>query len=121
MLAVIVVVLTTTAVAGAFAARAATGPAKAAATAVAVTETEYTIAPSTNTAPPGKVTFTVTNSGTIAHKFGIKGNGVKKAIKGLIQPGKTKVITVLLKKKGAYTLFCALHQAQGMTATFTVA
>lgn len=120
--ALAVVVLAATAVAGgALAAIAAHGTARAATTKVTVTETDYAIAPSIDTVSPGKVTFTVTNSGAVAHKFGIKGNGVNKKILGLIKPGATKSVTVVLKKKGTYTLFCPLHQAQGMTATFTVA
>lgn len=119
-----VAALAATAVAGgALAAIAAHPTSRAAVSKIIVTETDYQIALDNNTVPPGKVNFVVTNSGSVAHKFALKGKvavGVKKAIKGLIQPGQTKSITIPLKK-GTYQLVCALHVGSGMTTTLTVA
>jgi plastocyanin len=110
---------------GALAAIAAHGTSRAVTSVIHVTEgaSGYTIGLDKSTVPPGKVTFIVTNSGTIAHKFALIGKvamGHKKAIKALIQPGQTKSITIPLTKR-TYLVVCPLHRAQGMSATLTVA
>jgi plastocyanin len=69
---------------------------------------------------PGKVVFKVTNVGKEAHNFVIL-SGINKATP-LIQPKKTKSLTVTFKKKGKYTYECTVgeHAEEGMLGTFTV-
>ena len=120
-----VIVLAATAVAGGalatVAARhTATGTAAAKTTKIVVTETDYAIALSkSSSVPVGTVKFVVHNTSATAHKFGVKGKGVNKLISGLIQPGKTKTLTVVLKK-GTYTVSCKIHVSLGMKATLVV-
>lgn len=94
-----------------------------------------------DTAPPGKVTFKVTNNGTILHEMVVlklkagttydqlkvdpKTNRVSESTTvgevGNVPKGKTKSVTLKLKK-GNYVLVCniAKHYALGMRAAFTV-
>jgi len=88
-------------------------------TRIAVTERDYTIALSKRSVPAGRITFVVHNRSRTAHRFGVKGNGVSKSIRGVIAPGKTKSLTVRLKK-GRYTVYCPIHVAQGMKTTLKV-
>ena len=98
-----------------------------------------TVAP--DAAPAGKVTFKVTNNGTILHemvvlklkagttydqlKVDAKTNRVSEATTvgevGNVPKGKTKSVTLKLKK-GNYVLVCniAKHYGLGMRAAFTV-
>jgi len=94
-----------------------------------------------DTAPAGKVTFKVTNNGTILHEMVVlklkagttydqlkvdpKTNRVSESTTvgevGNVPKGKTKSVTLKLKK-GNYVLVCniAKHYALGMRAAFTV-
>ena len=69
---------------------------------------------------PGKVIFKVTNVGKEAHNFVIL-SGINKATP-LIQPKKTKSLTVTFKKKGSYTYECTVgeHAEEGMLGRFKV-
>jgi plastocyanin len=115
-----VVALAAAAVAGGALAAIAAHSTGAMTTTVKATESNYEIVLSKKIVVPGNVHFVVHNSSKTAHKFGVKGNGVSKSISGLIQPGQTKSLTVLLKKKGTYTVYCALHASRGMKTTLTV-
>jgi uncharacterized cupredoxin-like copper-binding protein len=93
-----------------------------------------------DTAPAGKVTFSVTNNGTILHEMVVlklkagttydqlkvdSKNRVSEATTvgevGNVPKGKTKSVTLKLKK-GNYVLVCniAKHYGLGMRAAFTV-
>lgn len=85
-------------------------------TRIPVTEKNYRIVLKKHSFAKGKVTFVVKNTSTTVHEFRIVGPGLSKRIPGLINPGKTKTLTVTLKK-GSYTLSCPLHLALGMKTT----
>ncbi|HEY7208463.1 MAG TPA: plastocyanin/azurin family copper-binding protein [Gaiellaceae bacterium] len=73
-------------------------------------------------AASGKTTFVATNRGHLAHSLAISGPGIgKKRIVGVIGPGKTKSLTVTLKR-GTYRLWCPVpgHAALGMRTTLRV-
>jgi uncharacterized cupredoxin-like copper-binding protein len=84
------------------------------ATTVKVTAKEFSFALSTKSAKAGAVTFVVTNKGKLAHDFKIAG---KKT--ALINPGKTKTLTVTIKK-GSNPYLCTVpgHAAAGMKGIF---
>jgi uncharacterized cupredoxin-like copper-binding protein len=70
---------------------------------------------SKKSAPHGKVTFIVTNKGSIKHDFSIAG-------KKTIQLGHNKSATLVVTlKKGKYPYKCTVdgHAAAGMKGTFT--
>jgi plastocyanin len=114
-------ILAATAVAGgALAAIAAHGSTASAVQIINVTETDYAIGLSQYTATPGYVKFVVTNQGAVAHKFGLTYGGVYHHVAGVIEPGTTKSLKVLLPK-GKFTVFCKIHVASGMKALLTVA
>ena len=83
---------------------------------IRVTEREFKIGLSSNHAPTGLVRLEIKNTGGYPHALAIKGAGVN-AKTNLIQPGKTAVLLVTLKR-GAYELSCPVpgHAAQGMKA-----
>jgi uncharacterized cupredoxin-like copper-binding protein len=85
-------------------------------TTVTVSAKEFSFKLSTKTAKAGKVTFKVTNVGTIGHDFQIAGKKTP-----LIQKGKSATLTVTLKK-GSYPYLCTVpgHAAAGMKGTFKV-
>ncbi len=108
-----------------------------AASKVRVTLKEFTLVPSAKSASAGKVTFAVANKGKMAHELiVIKTNkapgalpvkngraseaGKISAIQS-IGPGKTKSLTVTLKK-GKYVLICNVpgHYKAGQFAGFVV-
>jgi len=72
--------------------------------------------------PAGRVTFAITNDGTITHSFEIEGNGVEKALKNPLEPGQTGMLSVNLDP-GTYTVYCPIddHRGQGMELEVTVA
>lgn len=85
-------------------------------TAVRVSATEFRFTLSRQSVPPGKVVFTVSNNGKIAHDFSIDGK-----TSPLVSPGKTTTLTVRL---GAGTFFylCTVpgHAQAGMKGTLSV-
>jgi len=74
------------------------------------------------TLPAGRVTFAVTNDGTITHSFEIEGGNVEKALKNPLEPGQTDMLSVNLDP-GTYTVYCPIddHRGQGMELEVTVA
>jgi len=66
---------------------------------------------------PGKVTFTFTNIGHVAHDFKIDGK-----VTPLIQPGQTTKLAVTFTKAGTYPYLCTVpgHAEAGMKGSFTV-
>ena len=72
--------------------------------------------------PAGRVTFAITNDGTITHSFEIEGNGVEKSLKNPLEPGQTDMLSVNLDP-GTYTVYCPIddHRGQGMELEVTVA
>jgi len=75
-----------------------------------------------STLPAGRVTFAITNDGTIQHSFEIEGNGVEKSLKNPLDPGQTDMLSVNLDP-GTYTVYCPIddHRGQGMELEVTVA
>lgn len=85
--------------------------------AVTVSIKEWAVEPAEMTVAAGKVTFTVTNAGTIDHDFAIEGAGKI----DLITPTDTKTLAITLEP-GTYDILCDLagHQEAGMTGKLTV-
>jgi iron uptake system component EfeO len=102
---------------GAGSALAATSAHAAKTTTVTVSATEFKFKLSKASAPAGKVTFVVTNKGTVIHDFKIKGK--KTAV---ISPGKKARLTVTFAKKGKFAYLCTIpgHAKLGMKGTFTI-
>ena len=114
-------------------------PASGGGTTVPVSLTEYKINPAVATAPAGRVTFEVTNAGTIKHQFTVirttksaatvlsKQNpnddiaGARGEIAS-IQPGATKSVVIKKLAPGHYAFVCALpgHYQGGMFTDFVV-
>lgn len=105
-------------------------------TAVKGSVDEYSVKVSPVTAPAGKVTFVITNSGNIPHEFVVLktskpadqlGTGMRIPETGHVgeigglAPGQTKSVTLDLKP-GHYSLVCNIpaHYKMGMHADFTV-
>jgi uncharacterized cupredoxin-like copper-binding protein len=103
---------------------------------VAVQVDAFSVFPSTQGAPKGKVRFIVTNTGTIRHEFVVlrtnkpagnllKGKEADEAGNvgeiGGIPPGQAKTLNLILKV-GHYALICNLpgHYASGQFADFYV-
>ncbi len=84
---------------------------------VMVTMTEFKFAFSTKAVHPGKVTFRLVNKGKVAHDLRVAGKTSAK-----VQPGKTGMLLVTLKK-GKYAYLCTVpgHAAAGMKGVLTVA
>lgn len=78
---------------------------------------EWAIEPKSIPAAPGKVTFTVKNTGNIEHNFDITGIGKIDSILA----GETKTLTVDLKA-GTYDVVCSLagHKEAGMVGKLVV-
>lgn len=122
---------------------AATGSQDITVTLVDVDATTMLLTPSSDSAPAGEITFTVTNSGDKVHEFVVfqtdlaidqlptneSGSEVIEDGPGLtlideiedIQPGDTMTLTVTLDG-GSYALICNLkgHYRMGMRSAFTV-
>lgn len=118
------------------AATTAAAPPDAAGGAITVKLSEWAVAASASTAPHGKVTFDITNTGRIAHELvvlrtsrpaGALGTGtrIKETTnvgeQGDLAAGASKKLTLMLKP-GHYSLVCNLpeHYMSGMHADFTV-
>ncbi len=91
------------------------------ATSISVTEKEFSITPSTVTAPAGKITFEIKNTGAVAHDIGVDINGTVKA-SPLVQPGKSETWSVTIDTPGTYQFFCTVpgHKEAGMKGTLTI-
>ena len=83
---------------------------------ITVTARDYAFKLSARTAPVGKVTFAVTNTGKKDHSFQVAGK--KTAV---LKPGKSAKLVVTFTKAGpfAYTSTVAGDAAKGMKGTFT--
>jgi uncharacterized cupredoxin-like copper-binding protein len=81
---------------------------------VTAKEFKFTLVP--KTAKAGVVSFVITNKGALPHDFKIAGKKTP-----LISKGKTRTLTVTLKK-GKYPYMCTVpgHAAAGMKGTFVV-
>jgi plastocyanin len=88
---------------------------------VEVKLTEFTIEMPT-TVPPGPVTFSVTNAGTMEHNFEIKSQGIEKKFDTSLKAGETRTLKADLTD-GTYTIYCPLddHKARGMHLELKVA
>jgi plastocyanin len=88
---------------------------------VEVKLTEFTIEMPT-TVPPGPVTFSVTNAGTMEHNFEVEGQGIEKKFGTNLKPGETMSLRVDLPA-GTYTVYCPIddHQKRGMQLELKVA
>jgi plastocyanin len=90
---------------------------------IQVAMTEYKFDPSTITAPHGKVTFWLVNSGSVAHDLVIRdSSGNRLAASELVSAGDSKAFTVNDIAAGTYSFFCdqSGHEALGMKGTLTV-
>ena len=90
---------------------------------VKLSETEFKIDPADpSVKKAGKVTFKVTNDGTIDHALEVEGpNG--EAESDTIAAGESTTLTVDLSKAGKYEMYCPIgnHKAMGMKGTVVVA
>ncbi|MDN4478609.1 cupredoxin domain-containing protein [Demequina sp. SYSU T00039] len=88
-------------------------------TSVDVSAFEYGYTASTDTVPAGEVTFTLLNTGGMAHDLVIE--GVDGAATAIIGPTETDAFTVTLEP-GTYTLYCSVgtHRDLGMELEITV-
>ena len=90
-------------------------PAQAKTTTVKVTAFDLGFRLSTKKAKAGKVTFKVTNTGSLQHDFSIAGKKTP-----LLGHGKSATLTVTIKKgKNAYKCTVPGHAAGGMKGTVT--
>lgn len=89
-----------------------------------VTATEFQFAPNTFNAKAGqKVTFNLTNKGTVEHTLVIfSPDGSQELVKLSTQPGETKPLEFTPDKAATYPIVCnvAGHKEAGMTGTLEV-
>jgi uncharacterized cupredoxin-like copper-binding protein len=88
---------------------------------VEVRLTEFTIE-MPKTMPPGPVTFSVTNAGTMEHNFEIEGEGIEKKFDSNLKPGETRNLQVDLPA-GTYRVYCPVkdHKDHGTQLEIKVA
>jgi hypothetical protein len=74
------------------------------------------------TAPPGRLTFSVTNAGTMEHNFEVDGEGVEKKFDTNLEPGESRNLQVELPA-GTYRVYCPLenHKERGIQLELRVA
>jgi len=90
---------------------------------IKVNMTEFKFDPSSISAPEGKVTFYLVNSGSVAHDLVVIGpDGKKVAGSELVQAGNTSVLTVDNLTAGSYRIICDQpgHEESGMKGTLSV-
>ncbi len=90
---------------------------------IKVNMTEFKFDPATISAPAGKVTFFLVNSGAVAHDMVVMGSdGKRLASSELVQPGNTSVFTVDNLTAGTYPFICDQpgHLDAGMKGTLSV-
>ena len=91
---------------------------------IKVSMTEFAFAPSTISAPAGKVVFYLVNAGNgVSHDLVIRdSNGNRIAGSELLSAGDSAVFTVDSIQAGTYTYFCDQpgHEQSGMKGTLTV-
>ncbi len=95
-----------------------TGPGVATNGTIDVTLSEFVIAGNFN-APPGDVTFNITNAGEVVHDIVVTGLGKTAPINA----GGTDTLVLPKLAPGTYEIFCDLpgHKASGMVTTLKVA
>jgi hypothetical protein len=88
---------------------------------VEVRLTEFTIEMPT-AVPIGRVTFSVTNGGTMEHNFEVEGQGIEERFDTNLKPGETRSLQVDLPA-GTYTVYCPVndHKGRGMQLELKVA
>ena len=89
---------------------------------IQVTMTEYKFAPSTISAPSGKLVFWLVNSGTTQHDMAIRNSsGTTLATSELVSAGDQKEFDVNNLAAGTYTFYCTQpgHESSGMKGTLT--
>ena len=71
----------------------------------------------------GPVRFTIVNNGAAPHSFVLEGEGIRKTLANVLQPGDSARLNADLAP-GVYTIFCPVgegaHRAQGMELELTV-
>ncbi len=89
---------------------------------VKVNLSEWKVQTSPNEVPPGRVTFEVTNAGTIPHAFEVEGRGVEKSTPQVKAGGGTTLSVDL--RPGRYEIYCPVgkgsHKMLGMMSHLTV-
>jgi glucose/arabinose dehydrogenase len=85
---------------------------------VAVSLVDFRIRPAIAHVAPGRVTFAVTNHGTVIHDLVVTGVGRTR----ILERGQQQTLTLDLRKPGIYRLYCSVpgHAALGMVATLRV-
>jgi uncharacterized cupredoxin-like copper-binding protein len=88
---------------------------------ITVTEKEFSITPNKVSAPAGNITFTIKNTGSVAHDIAVNVNGTEKA-SPLVQPGKTETWSVTIDTAGTYDMYCSVpgHKEAGMDGSLEV-
>ena len=89
---------------------------------IEISETEFALDPSSvQVDETGTVTFRVTNDGAIAHALEVDGDDFEEET-GTIEPGESAELTVDLRQKGSYELYCPIgdHREQGMEGELVV-
>ncbi len=92
--------------------------APAAATRVEVRLVDFRIRLSRTVVPPGRVVFSVVNSGAVGHDLVFQKGGRTR----VLQPRQRSTITVAFPKSGVYRFYCSVpgHRALGMQGTLRV-
>jgi len=94
----------------------------ASAQAVTVKLTEWKVGLSRDTVRAGPTMFRISNEGTVAHTFYVRGDGVDKGTRD-IAPHQSASLAVALKA-GSYEVFCSMsdesHKLAGMKHTLVV-
>ena len=89
-----------------------------------VSATEFQFTPNNFTGKPGeKLTFNVTNKGTVEHTFVImSADGSQELAKLSTQPGETKALEFTPKDAATYPIECSIagHKEAGMTGQLVV-
>jgi plastocyanin len=88
---------------------------------VKITERDYALAFTPRSLAPGPVTFTIRNTGHVAHALAVSGPGLSTVRTAVIAPGATRTLKVTLGR-GTFKLWCPLgrHAAAGMKTTLSV-
>lgn len=84
---------------------------------VRVTMSEWAFSVAPRRVPPGRVTFRITNRGTIQHNFAIAGTRTRR-----LSPGRTVVIHLTFRRVGERPFLCTLnsHAEAGMRGRLRV-
>jgi hypothetical protein len=91
---------------------------------VTATLAEWSVTLSQDSVPAGAIAFSVRNSGAMAHRFEVEGNGEEWATEDLA-PGSDITMSVNLTP-GSYEVYCPIiaggvvHEERGMTTTLRV-